>query len=160
MEGRRQGVAMAGRYGGGLACVISWPLLSAEKVSRPREESARHQLHKSDPFPPRNVDPSWEMAQFVRDLQEEFCETLSNFYHTLQEPYDDTVLGPAKFRNHMIFLGFKRQHPACWGGSLAPPGGGAPLSFGCTWPRHGQKTTNRNFQSVSRHDFMWPQFRS
>lgn len=54
---------MAGRYGGGLACVISWPLLSAEKVSRPREESARHQLHKSDPFPPRNVDPSWEMAQ-------------------------------------------------------------------------------------------------
>lgn len=112
---------MAGRYGGGLACVISWPLLSAEKVSRPREESARHQLHKSDPFPPRNVDPSWEMAQFVRDLQEEFCETLSNFYHTLQEPYDDTVLGPAKFRNHMIFLGFKRQHPACWGASLAPP---------------------------------------
>ena len=64
------------------------------------------------------------MVRFTSGRRSDFCETRSNFYHTLQGPYDDTVPGPEDFRHRMIFRGFLRLDLTSRRGTFAPPRGG------------------------------------
>ena len=80
------------------------------------------------------------MVRFTSGRRSDFCETRSNFHHTLQGPYDDTVPGLEDFWHHMIFHGFLRLDPTCRRGTFAPQWYGSS-SFRCTRPTHTAKTS-------------------
>ena len=107
----------------------------------------------------RYLDTNSEMLQFTSGLRSGFCETRSNFYHTLQGAYEDTVPGPEDFRHHMIFHRFLWLDLACHQGTFAPQLWGSSF-FGCTRPMHAAKTSYMILQTTSGHHFRWPSCRS